>query len=149
MEHPYRIHSSIGFSFLQLLLLSSLAYPTRPPPLYHTTAVVRLMGTVYFTIFKGLPLYLKFECATMILEVVCDALYIRYIIRDYTYLFGVLDIITNILFCAAIILSIQNGESRWSKISECFEGMFATVTGGGPPGVPPGVPPPYDGVAVR
>lgn len=146
MEHPYRVHSSIGFSFLQLLLLSSLAYPTPPPPLYHNTAVLRLMGTVYFTLFKETPIYLKLECVTMVLEIICDALYIRYIIGDYTYLFGVVDIVTNILFCAAVILSVQNGENRWSKISECFEGMWRTVI----PSPPPydggaGVPPPYDG----
>ena len=142
MEHPYRVHSSIGFSFLQLLLLSSLAYPTPPPPLYHNITVLRLMGTVYFTLFQEMPIYLKLECATILLEIICDALYIRYIIQDYTYLFGVIDIITNVLFCIAVILSIQNGETRWSKISECFEGLRQTVVG-----VPPGVPPPYDGCA--
>lgn len=139
MEHPYRVHSSLGFSFIQLLLLSSLAYPTPPPPLYHNVAVLRLMGTVYFTLFQEIPIYLKLECATILLEVICDALYIRYIIQDYTYLFGVFDIVTNLLFCSAVILSIQNGETRWSKISECFEGIRRTVM--------PGVPPPYDGSA--
>jgi hypothetical protein len=150
MEHPYRVHSSIGFSFLQLMLLSTLAYPTPPPTLYHNIAVLRLMGTVYFTLFQEMPIYLKLECATILLEIICDALYIRYIIQDYTYLFGVIDIITNLLFCITVILSIQNGESRWSKISECFEGIRRMVM----PGVPPpydggaGVPPPYDGSAM-
>jgi len=139
MEHPYRVHSSIGFSFLQLLMLSSLAYPTPPPPLYHNIAVLRLMGTVYFTLFQEIPLYLKLECATILLEVICDTLYIRYIIQDYTYLFGVIDIVTNLLFCAAVILSIQNGETRWSKISEMFEGIRRTVI--------PAALPPHDGCA--
>ena len=139
MEHPYRVHSSIGFSFLQLLMLSSLAYPTPPPPLYHNIAVLRLMGTVYFTLFQEIPLYLKLECATILLEVICDGLYIRYIIQDYTYLFGVIDIVTNLLFCAAVILSIQNGETRWSKISEMFEGIRTTVI--------PAAMPPHDGCA--
>jgi hypothetical protein len=96
------------------------------------------MGTVYFTLFQEIPIYLKLECATILLEVICDALYIRYIIQDYTYLFGVIDIVTNLLFCAAVILSIQNGETRWSKISECFEGLRQTVIPG---------PHPHDGGA--
>lgn len=132
MEHPYRVHSSIGFGFLQLLMLSSLAYPSPPPPLYHNIALIRMMGTVYFTLFQDKPIYLKLECATILLEVIRDALYIRYIIQDYTYLFGVFDIIGNLLFCCAIVLSIQNGESRWSKISECFEGIRQTLAGGNP-----------------
>ena len=126
MDNPYRIHSSIGFGFLQLLMLSSLAYPIPSPPVYHNIALIRLMGTVYFTLFNDKPIYLKLECVTILLQVICDALYIRYIIRDYTYLFGVFDIIGNLLFCTAIVLSIENGENRWSKLSEKFEGMRRT-----------------------
>lgn len=146
MDHPYRVHSSIGFGFLQLLMLSSLAYPTPPPPLYHNIALTRMMGTVYFTMFRDSPIYLKLECVTIILEVIRDALYIRYIIQDYTYLFGVFDIVGNLLFCTAIVLSIENGESRWSKISERFEGIWQTMTGGPPPN-DGGGPPPNDGRA--
>lgn len=142
MEHPYRVHSSIGFSFLQLMLLSTFAYPTPPPTLYHNIVVLRLMGTVYFTLFQEMPIYLKLECATILLEVICDVLYIRYIIQDYTYLFGVIDIVTNLLFCIAVILSIQNGETRWSKLSEMFEGLRQTVIPASP-----GVTLPYEGSA--
>jgi hypothetical protein len=126
MDNPYRVHSSIGFGFLQLLMLSSLAYPSPSPPVYHNIALIRLMGTVYFTLFNDKPIYLKLECATILLQVICDALYIRYIIQDYTYLFGVFDIIGNLLFCTAIVLSIENGENRWSKLSEKFEGVRRT-----------------------
>ena len=126
MDNPYRVHSSIGFGFLQLLMLSSLAYPSPSPPLFQNIALTRLMGTVYFTLFSDKPIYLKLECATILLQVICDALYIHYIIQDYTYLFGVFDIICNLLFCAAIVLSIENGENRWSKLSEKFEGMRRT-----------------------
>jgi hypothetical protein len=136
MEHPYRVHSSIGFGFLQLLMLSSLAYPTPPPPLYHNIALTRMMGTVYFTLFQDKPIYLKLECLTIILEVIRDALYIKYIIQDYTYLFGVFDIVGNLLFCVVVGLSIENGENRWSIISESFEGIrktcFRCWFGGGP-----------------
>ena len=76
MEHPYRVHSSIGFGFLQLLMLSSLAYPRPPPPLYHNIALTRMMGTVYFTMFHNKPIYLKLECVTILLEVIRDSLYI-------------------------------------------------------------------------
>ena len=136
MEHPYRVHSSIGFGFLQLLMLSSLAYPRPPPPLYHNIALTRMMGTVYFTMFHNKPIYLKLECFTILLEVIRDSLYIWYIIQDYTYLFGVFDIIGNLLFCTVIVLSIENGENRWSKISEMFEGIWQTLAGGGGPSPP-------------
>ena len=127
MEHPYRIHSSIGFGFLQLLMLSSLAYPTPPPPLYHNIALTRMMGTVYFTIFQDNPIYLKVECATILLEVIKDSLYIWYIIQDYTYIFGVFDIVSNLLFCAVIALSLNNGEEKWERINAHFEGIRKTI----------------------
>jgi hypothetical protein len=126
MENPYRIHSSIGFGFLQLLFITSLAYPTPPPPVYHNIALIRLMGTVYFTIFKDKPFYLKLECATILLDVICDTLYIRYIIHDYTYIFGVVDILSNVLFCVFILLSIKNGETQTAKILEKMEDIRIT-----------------------
>jgi len=126
MEHPYRIHSSIGFGFLQLLMLSSLAYPTPPPPLYHNIALIRMMGTVYFTLFHDKPIYLKLECLTILLEVIRDTLYIWYIIQDYTYIFGVFDIVGNLMFCTVIVLSFTNGEERWKHISDNFEGLRKT-----------------------
>ena len=116
MEHPYRVHSSIGFGFLHLLFISSLAYPTPPPPVYHNTAVIRMMGTIYFTIFQEKSFYLKLECATILIEMICDVLYIRYIILDYTYLFGVIDVISNALICVFILLSIQNGDYKTKEI---------------------------------
>ena len=134
MEHPYRVHSSIGFGFLQLLLLSTLAYPTPPPPLYHNVAVLRVFGTVYFTLFQD---YLILECATILIESVGFALYIHYIIRDYTYIFGVFDITRNLIFCAVVGLSLKNGETKWSKISEKLEHIRRVCIGGGPQGVPP------------
>ena len=129
MEHPYRVHSSIGFGFLQLLMLSSLAYPTPPPPLYHNIALTRMMGTVYFTMFHNKPIYLKLECITILLEIIRDTLYIWYIIRDYTYIFGVFDIIGNALFCIVIVLSLSNGDEKWDRINESFEGLRKTCLG--------------------
>ena len=142
MEHPYRVHSSIGFGFLQLLMLSSLAYPTPPPPVYHNIALMRMMGTVYFTMFHDKPIYLKLECVTILLEVIRDVLYIRYIIQDYTYIFGVFDIVSNLLFCVVIGLSIENGDGQWSKISERFEGIRETCVGCCWRGAPSQQPPP-------
>ena len=126
MEHPYRVHSSIGFGLLQLLFITSFAYPTPPPPVYHNITLIRLMGTVYFTIFRDKPFYLKLECATILLDVLCDMLYIHYIIQDYTYIFGVLDIISNILFCAVVLISINNGETQTAIIAEKMEGIRRT-----------------------
>jgi hypothetical protein len=128
MEHPYRVHSSIGFGFLQLLFMASIAYPTPPPPVYHNMALVRLMGTVYFTIFKDKPFYLKLECATILLEVICDTLYIQYIIRDYTYIFGVIDICSNILFCVFVLLSVKNatGGNETKEITEKIDEIRKT-----------------------
>lgn len=129
MEHPYRVHSSIGFGFLQLLMLSSLAYPSPPPPLYHNIALARMMGTVYFTLFRDKPFYLKLECVTILLEVIRDGLYIWYIIRDYTYVFGVFDIISNLLFCTVVGLSLSNNEGSWDRINESLEGIRKTCLG--------------------
>ena len=129
-------------------MLSSLAYPTAPPPVYHNIALMRMMGTVYFTMFHDKPIYLKLECVTILLEVIRDALYIRYIIQDYTYIFGVFDIISNLLFCVVIGLSIENGDGQWSKISERFEGIRKTCVGccwwgpSPPPPLPPQRPSP-------
>ena len=126
MEHPYRVHSSIGFGFLQLLFISSLAYPTPPPPVYHNVAVFRLFGTVYYTIFQDTPFYLKLECATILLEIICDTLYIRYIIQDYTYIFGVLDIISNALFCTFVILSVKNSDIKTERIADTIDKIRKT-----------------------
>jgi hypothetical protein len=129
MEHPYRVHSSIGFGFLQLLMLSSLAYPSPPPPLYHNIALARMMGTVYFTLFQDKPFYLKLECVTILLEVIRDGLYIWYIIRDYTYVFGVFDIVSNLLFCTVVGLSLSNNDGSWDRINESLEGIRKTCVG--------------------
>lgn len=126
MEHPYRVHSSIGFGFLQLLFISSLAYPTPPPPVYHNVAVFRLFGTVYYTIFQDTPLYLKLECATILLEIICDTLYIRYIIQDYTYIFGVIDIASNALFCMFVILSLKNSDIKTERIVDTIDKIRKT-----------------------
>ncbi len=129
MEHPYRVHSSIGFGFLQLLMLSSLAYPTPPPPLYHNIALTRMMGTVYFKMFHDKPIYLKLECMTILLEIIRDTLYVWYIIQNYTYIFGVFDIVGNILFCTVIVLSVSNGDDKWESINESLEGLRKTCVG--------------------
>ena len=118
MDNPYRIHSSIGFSFLQLLLLTSLAYPAPPPTLYQNVALVRLATTVYFSMYQKEPLCLKLDCASILLKIICDALYVRYIITNYTYIFGIFDIFSDIMFFVNI--SLRNG-GNWKEISEKIE----------------------------
>lgn len=121
MEHPYRVHSSIGFGFLQLLFISSFAYPGPTPQFYNNIAIIRLMATVYFTIFQDRPLYLKLECFTILLEIISDTLYIRYIIKDYTYIFSVIDIISNSLFFVFVALSLKNTNDAISETKEITE----------------------------
>jgi hypothetical protein len=117
MDHPYRIHSSIGFSFLQLLLLTSLAYPAPPPTLYQNVALVRLATTVYFAMYRKDPFYLKLDCASIVLKIICDTLYVRYIITNYTYIFGIFDIFSDIMFFIFVNISLRNG-GNLEKISE-------------------------------
>jgi hypothetical protein len=88
-----------------------------------------MMGTVYFTLFQDKPFYLKLECVTILLEVIRDALYISYIIRDYTYVFGAFDIVSNLLFCTVVGLSLSNGEGSWDRINESLEGIRKTCLG--------------------
>jgi hypothetical protein len=88
-----------------------------------------MMGTVYFTLFQEKPFYLKLECVTILLEVIRDGLYIWYIIQDYTYIFGVFDIISNLLFCTVVGLSLSNGEGSWDRINESLEGIRKTCLG--------------------
>ena len=120
MNHPYRIHSSIGFGFLQLLLITSLAYPAPPPKIYQNVALARLATSVYFSMYQKNPLYLKLDCASIVLKIICDALYVRYIITNYTYLFGIFDIFSDILFFVFVNLSLRNDDT-WDKISEKIE----------------------------
>ena len=120
MNNPYRIHSSIGFGFLQLLLLTSLAYPAPPPKIYQNVALVRLATSVYFSMYQKNPLYLKLDCASIVLKIICDALYVRYIITNYTYLFGIFDIFSDVLFFVFVNLSLRNDDT-WDKISEKIE----------------------------
>jgi len=125
MNNPYRIHSSIGFGFLQLLLLTSLSYPAPPPKIYQNVALARLGTSVYFSMYQKNPFYLKLDCASIVLKIICDALYVRYIITNYTYLFGIFDIFSDILFFVFVNLSLRNDDT-WDKISEKIEEVYRT-----------------------
>ena len=125
MNNPYRIHSSIGFGFLQLLLLTSLSYPAPPPKIYQNVALVRLGTSVNFSMYQKNPFYLKLDCASIVLKIICDALYVRYIITNYTYLFGIFDIFSDVLFFVVVNLSLRNDDT-WEKISEKIEDVYRT-----------------------
>jgi hypothetical protein len=120
MDNPYRLHSSIGFSLLQLLLLTSLASPAPPPIIYQNVAIARLGTTVYFSMFQKRPFYLKLDCASIVLKIICDAFYVRYIITNYTYIFGVFDIFSDIIFFIIVMIALQNG-GDWEDISKKIE----------------------------
>jgi hypothetical protein len=121
MDNPYRIHSSIGFSLLQLLLLTTIAYPAPPPTLYQNVALVRLGTTVYFSMYRKDPFYLKLDCASIVLKIICDALYVGYIITNYTYIFGIFDIFSDIIFFVVVNISLRNGETSVEQISKKIE----------------------------
>ena len=123
MNNPYRIHSSIGFTFLQLLLLTTIAYPAPPPTIYQNVVLVRLATTVYFGMSPKDTFYLKLDCASIVVKVVCDALYVRYIITNYTYIFGIFDILCYIIFFIAVMFSLQNG-GGWEQVSEKIEQIY-------------------------
>ena len=125
MNNPYRIHSSIGFGFLQLLLLTSLAYPAPPPTIYQNVALLRLGTSVYFSMYQKNPFYLKLDCASIVVKIICDALYVRYIITNYTYIFGIFDIFSDVLFFVVVNLSLRNDDT-WEKISEKIEEAHRT-----------------------
>lgn len=120
MDNPYRIHSSIGFGLLQLLLLTTFAYPAPPPTLYQNVALVRLGTTVYLSMYRKDPFYLKLDCASIVLKIICDALYVGYIITNYTYIFGIFDIFSDIIFFVVVNISLRNGE-KWEQISKKIE----------------------------
>ena len=121
MDNPYRIHSSIGFGLLQLLLLTTFAYPAPPPTLYQNVALMRLGTTVYFSMYRKDPFYLKLDCASIVLKIICDALYVGYIITNYTYIFGIFDIFSDIIFFVVVNISLRNGETSVEQISKKIE----------------------------
>ena len=123
MDNPYRIHSSIGFSLLQLLLLTTFAYPAPPPTLYQNVALVRLGTTVYFSMYRKDPFYLKLDCASIVLKIITDALYVGYIITNYTYIFGIFDIFSDIVFFIVVNISLRNGETSVEQISKKIEAI--------------------------
>lgn len=116
MNNPYRIHSTICVNLLQLLMMTSLAYPQPTPPLFHNIAVARIASTTYLGIFPTSRVSLLFDCFTMTLKIVNDALYIRYIVSNYTYIFGILDIVSDILFIYTILVDNESTAGMPRKI---------------------------------
>ena len=116
MNNPYRIHSTICVNLLQLLMMTSLAYPQPTPPLFHNIAVARIASTTYLGILPTSRVSLLFDCFTMTLKIVNDALYIRYVVSNYTYIFGILDIVGDILFIYTILVDNESTAGMPRKI---------------------------------
>ena len=110
MNNPYRIHSTICVNFIQLFMMASLTYPTPPPPIYHSIVISRLASTVYFGYYPTSRTSLIADCITITLKIVSDALYIRYIVTNYTIIFGILDIISDIIFISMVLCSTSSNE---------------------------------------
>ena len=88
--------------------MSSLAYPQPTPPLFHNIAVARIASTAYLGFFPTSRVSLFIDCFTMALKIVNDALYIRYIVSNYTYIFGILDIVSDILFIYTVLIDNES-----------------------------------------
>lgn len=110
MNNPYRIHSTICVNLIQLFMMASLTYPDPPPPLYHSIVISRLASTVYFGFYPESRTSLVAECTTIVLKIISDALYIRYIVTNYTFVFGILDIISDLIFVSMVLSSITSHE---------------------------------------
>ena len=117
MNNPYRIHSTICVNLLQLLMMTTLAYPQPTPPIFHNIAVARIASTVYLGFSPTSRVSLFIDCFTMTLKIVNDALYIRYIVSNYTYIFGILDIVSDILFIYTILVDNETSASIMRAIS--------------------------------
>lgn len=117
MNNPYRIHSTICVNLLQLLMMTTLAYPQPTPPLFHNIAVARIASTAYLGFFPTSRVSLFIDCFTMALKIVNDALYIRYIVSNYTYIFGILDIVSDILFIYTVFVDNETSASIMTAIS--------------------------------
>ena len=117
MNNPYRIHSTICVNLLQLLMMTTLAYPQPTPPLFHNIAVARIASTAYLGFFPTSSVSLFIDCFTMVLKIVNDALYIRYIVSNYTYIFGILDIVSDIFFIYTVLVDNVTSASRMTAIS--------------------------------
>lgn len=126
MTNTTRIHSTICSSFLQLLMMMSIAYPTPPPPLFHNMVLTRLLTSVYLGLFPTSRFYLGLDCTSIGLKLVSDGLYIRYIVSNYTFVFGLLDMICDGMFFTLVIMTLNGNEntvlhSLQSRILQYFK----------------------------
>lgn len=125
MNNPYRIHSTICVNILQLLMMSTLAYPQPTPPLFHNIAVARIASTTYLGFFPTSRVSLFIDCFTMTLKIINDALYIRYIVSNYTYIFGILDIVSDILFIYTVLVDNESTAAISRKITSAIAASAA------------------------
>jgi hypothetical protein len=118
MNNPYRIHSTICVNFLQLLMMSTIAYPIYTPPIFHNIVVTRIISTVYLGFFPESRISFIFDCCTMGIKMISDTLYIRYIVTNYTAIFGILDIASDIIFLYMVVRPNQTISNLLTKFFE-------------------------------
>ena len=118
MNNPYRIHSTICVNFLQLLMMSTIAYPIYTPPIFHNIVVTRIISTVYLGFFPESHISFIIDCCTMGIKMISDTLYIRYIVSNYTAIFGILDIASDIIFLYMVVRPNQTISNLLSKFFE-------------------------------
>jgi len=85
--------------------MSSIAYPVPVPPLYHNIIVSRFASTAYLGLYPSSRISLVADYITITLKIISDTLYVRYIVSNYTFIFGILDIINDIIFISLILIS--------------------------------------------
>jgi hypothetical protein len=105
MNNPYRIHSTICVNLIQLLMMSSIAYPIPAPPLYHNIIVSRFASTAYLGLYPSSRISLVADYITITLKIISDTLYVRYIVSNYTFIFGILDITNDIILISLVLFS--------------------------------------------
>jgi len=97
-------------------MMASLTYPTPPPPLYHSIVISRLASTVYFGYYPTSRSSFIADCLTITVKIISDALYIRYIVTNYTIVFGILDIISDTIFIIIVLASVSNNDAINDKL---------------------------------
>jgi len=119
MNNPYRIHSTICVYLFQLLMIPTISYNTSPPPpIFHSVIVSRVASSVYYGYFKDSQTFFMIDCTTIAVKMITDFLYIQYIVTNYAAIFGILDIISDIIFLIFVIIPKNTRIILCDKISE-------------------------------
>lgn len=99
-------------------MIPTISYPTSPPQIFHTIIVTRLASNVYYGYFPDSQLLCTIDCITIAIKLISDSLYIRYVVSNYTAIFGILDILSDIIFLILILIPNETISTACNKISD-------------------------------